>query len=157
MASGRNRRARATPVSPRCGDDALEAALAGQPEQDPGEARVVLHDQQDPVVRLDRLAVVRDVGRLVHDADAAWRAHRRGARRPPGVATATPPSLLVATLSDRWLAARDPVADGAALVSRALRPARGSSLVAGGQVRPPVPPDDRCRCGAARTRPGGRA
>ena len=43
------------------GHQALEAAVAGQIQQDLGEVRIVLDDEEDPVARLDRAAVVRDL------------------------------------------------------------------------------------------------
>ena len=44
-------------------DDPLEAVLARDCELGPGEVRVVLDDQHDPVSRLDRLAVVEHLAR----------------------------------------------------------------------------------------------
>ena len=43
------------------GDDALEALVARQPQQDARVVRIVLDDQQDGVALLDVVAVVVDV------------------------------------------------------------------------------------------------
>ena len=42
-------------------DDAFEAAIAREPEQNPREHEIVLDDQQDAIGRLDALAVVVDL------------------------------------------------------------------------------------------------
>ena len=58
-------------------DQPLEPLLAGRVEQEPGEAEVVLDDQQDPVARPDVVAVVADL------VDQLGSAVRLGGRRPP--------------------------------------------------------------------------
>ena len=71
------------------GDDALEAPVARQAQQDARVVRVVLDDEQHGVALLDVVAVVRDVllARDRQDVQLAWRSRRRptvaaaGARR----------------------------------------------------------------------------
>ena len=71
MAAGRYCRARREPERALGGDDALEALVARQTQQNAGVMRIVLDDQQHGIAILDGVAVVLDVllARHRHDGE----------------------------------------------------------------------------------------